>query len=329
MQKQVARELFERQIITEPVYNSITKFEDNKHFSVRNQVKIFLSLGVMMLTGGLGIIIYKNIDSIGHLTIVIFIALICAACMIYCFYKGNDFTPSKAEAPNTGFDYILLLGSLTFLTLTGYLHFQFNIFGGGYGLATLVPALALFFLAYRFDHLGVLATGITLLASWFGITLTRQQFLENGLVFDSSLYYTGVGFCFLLLGISFLHYRMNIKKHFVFTYCNFAVNIGAIAALSGMFDNGALYFFIPVLAVILFIMYRLSAIEDSFYFILMAALYGYITLNYIVFKFIIIPVGRDLPVYLGLIWIIFSAIMLIRYLVQLKKQMKSHVAVQP
>jgi hypothetical protein len=68
---------------------------------------------------------------------------------------------TKVEAPTPFFDYILLLGCLTFITLVGYSQVQFTIFGQRFGLAVFIPMIVLFFSAYYFDHLGVLSMAIT------------------------------------------------------------------------------------------------------------------------------------------------------------------------
>jgi len=46
----------------------------------------------------------------------------------------------------------------------GYLQYQYSAFGTHYGMATLIPMLALFLIAYYFDHLGILSLAIANLA---------------------------------------------------------------------------------------------------------------------------------------------------------------------
>ena len=50
----------------------------NRLFSIHWELHLILYLGVLMLSSGLGILVYENIDSIGHVAILIFIALISA-----------------------------------------------------------------------------------------------------------------------------------------------------------------------------------------------------------------------------------------------------------
>src|SRR4051794_4125952 len=78
-------------------------------FSVHWEMKTLLYLGVLLLTSGLGVLIYENIDTIGHKFVLALIALICTGCFVYCFKKGLPFSFEKVKSPNTSFDYILLL----------------------------------------------------------------------------------------------------------------------------------------------------------------------------------------------------------------------------
>lgn len=56
-------------------------------FSLHWELKTILYLGVLLLSSGIGILIYKNIDGIGHTAILLFIGLICAGSFYYCFKK--------------------------------------------------------------------------------------------------------------------------------------------------------------------------------------------------------------------------------------------------
>ena len=119
-------------------------------FSLYWEVKTILYLGTLLLSSGLAILIYKNIDTIGHQIILLFIAAICAGSFFYCFKNKLPFNTSKVFPPNSFFDYVLLMGCFTLVTFIGYLQFQYNVFGDRYGLATFIPMLVLFFTAYFF-----------------------------------------------------------------------------------------------------------------------------------------------------------------------------------
>jgi hypothetical protein len=143
-------------------------------FSLHWELKTLLYQGVALLSGGLGILIYKNIDTIGHQTVLIFIVLVCGACFYYCLRKKQPFSFQKVKAPDPFFDYILLLGCLSFISCIGYMQFQYGFFGHSEGLTTFIPMVVLFVSAYYFDHTGILSLAITNMGAWVGIALTPR-----------------------------------------------------------------------------------------------------------------------------------------------------------
>src|SRR5437868_4260593 len=157
-------------LLTEVQYQKISESVKSKLFSLNFELRTLLYCGILLATTGFGILVYKNIDTIGHSVVIGLIALLCAGCFVYCFLKRSPYSNLKVESPNAFFDYVLLAGCLLFLTLEGYLQFQYHVFGDRFGLATIIPAVLFFALAYFFDHKGVLSMGITALCAWIGIT---------------------------------------------------------------------------------------------------------------------------------------------------------------
>jgi len=157
-------------LISDNALHKVQAVENNRLFSLHWELKTLLYLGIILLSGGLGVLVYRNIDTIGHQAVLAFIALVCAGCYFYCFRSKNPWSPGKVPAPNPFFDYVLLLGCLAMITFIGYLQFQYNVFGQRYGLAAFIPMLILFASAYYFDHLGILSLAITNLAAWMGLS---------------------------------------------------------------------------------------------------------------------------------------------------------------
>ena len=96
-------------------YEKLCEKQRNTLFSLHWELKTLLYLGVMMLSTGLGVLIYKNIDTIGHQAILGLIAAICGGCFYYCFKHKKPFSKALVKAPNAMFDYLLLLACLSFL----------------------------------------------------------------------------------------------------------------------------------------------------------------------------------------------------------------------
>ena len=210
------------------------ELQKDKPLSLHWDLRTLLYLGIVLITTAVGILIYKNIDSISHETLVILIASVCVLCFGYCLKNSKGYSNKKIESPDIWFDYILLLGCLLLLTFIGYIQFQYNVFGDRWGLAAFIPMIILFITAYYFDHLGVLSMAITNLATWIGISITPLRILNQNDFNNSHIIYAGLVLGVILVSVSFIIQYKNIKAHFAFTYKNFGVHILFISLLALM-----------------------------------------------------------------------------------------------
>ncbi len=299
-------------------------YEARRLFSLFRELRLLLYLGVLLLTGGLGIVVYKNIDTIGHQAILSFIALITTGSFYYCLRKKAAFSREKVEAPNSFFDYILLLGCLSLLIFLGYWQYQYNIFGDNYGLATFIPMVILFAAAYYFDHLGVLSLAVTNLAAWAGLIVTPLTLLKENNFSDHRLIFTGILLGGVLLVFGRLTAERRVKAHFETTYTNFGLHLFFVAALAGLFTYDAIYLlWFVVLAAIACYLCIQAIRRRSFYFILVIVLYTYIGLSYTVLRLLWKDAQGD-PIALGLLWLGLSAFGVAVLLIRLNRQIHSH-----
>jgi hypothetical protein len=238
-----------------------------------------LIAGISLLTSGLGVLIYKNIDTIGHQAIIALIALAIIGCSWYVFKKIQPFSLESRQKEQPLADNMLVLACSLFLILEGYLQYQYTIFGTRYGLATLIPTLLFFVCAYRFDHIGVLTMAMTAFASWAGITATPLSiFKEDVFQHQPTLIHTGIVVGLILMIVGLLLSYKNIKPHFTFSYLNFGYNLLSIALLSGAFViEKSFYALTCVVFALLAIWYARR--EESPFFLLAGAIYGYIALT--------------------------------------------------
>jgi hypothetical protein len=315
--------LYKEGLISDASFQKVKQKADSGLFSIHWELKTILYLGILLLTGGLGILIYKNIDTIGHQVILAAIGLLCIGCFFYCERKKLPFATTRVPAPNSFFDYILLLGCLTLLTFITYLQVQYTAFGNAYGLATFIPMIILFFCAYYFDHLGVLSMAITNLAAWMGVAITPLNIFNANNFANAEIIFAGLILGVALNAIAWGSKNKNIKAHFWFTYTNFGMNILFIACLAGMFhfDNLYLLWILP-LAGTVYYFYKRSIATSSFYLLLMLTIYGYIGISYVIIRFLA-DVIHDLgSVFLGLIYFIFSGTGMIMFLIRMNKKLK-------
>jgi hypothetical protein len=294
-------------------------------FSVHWEIKTLLYLGVLLLTAGLGMLIYENIDSIGHQFVLLLIGLISLGSFVYCFKTKLPFSTGKVASPNSYFDYLLLLACISFLTFVGYLQFEYKVFGINYGMATFIPMLVLFFVAYYFDHLGILNMAITNLAVWMGVSVTPKQLLLNSDFDSETIIYTYFLLGLLLLTVAWLTEHFSFKKHFKFSYQHYGVHVAFIALLAGYFHyyNSplAIAWMLGIFA-LAFLIYNDAFKNKSFYFLLLVVLYSYIAVSSLMVR-VFITINDISGAYLGFMYFIGSGIGLVFLLINLNKKLKA------
>jgi hypothetical protein len=270
------------ELITDEDQIRLKNAELNRPFSVHWELKTMLYLGVILLNVGLGYLIYQNIDTIGHVVIIALISLLCCGCFFYAARTTLPFSFGDNKSPTLYFDYAVLLGCLTFLIVEGYLQFQYNVFGTRYGLASFIPMLLFFPVAYYFDNRGTLSLGIIALGSWLGWTITPMDMLNQNDFSDHSLVYTGMALGVFLCLMGLLSEIKDIKKHFAFTYFNFGIHLFFMCVLTALFNFNNNILFIPLIILGLIFSIWYARRTESFYVFLVAVIYGYIALTYLI-----------------------------------------------
>ena len=191
--------LFEKKFITENQFNQIKEYRGLGIFSLHAELKLALYLSVLLFTSGVGILIYNNIDTIGHVAILSLLVITIAVCFYFSFKNSNGFSRTESQFENPVLDYVVLAANILTCTFIGYLQFQYNAFGTHYGLATLIPTIICFFSAYYFDNKSVLSIAITGLAAYIGFTVTPRALLSE------EFYATeGLSFSAIALGIALI-----------------------------------------------------------------------------------------------------------------------------
>jgi hypothetical protein len=116
--------------------------------------------------------------------------------------------------------------------------------------------------------------------------------------------------------------KRGIKKHFGFTYNNFAANILFIALLAYLFNDDMPVRFISfvLMAGVVFYYLRYAISEKSFWFLLIAVLYGYIALTYVFFSLLAEVASFNEGLFmLGLLYVIGSCVGVVMFFIHHKK----------
>jgi hypothetical protein len=287
MTRNTHQELLDKNLITKDQFQKIELISSGTILSVFYELRILLYLGVMIFASGAGILIYLNIGELGHLISIILLTMLMLGCFWYVIKRGHDYTNAQVESPNAYFDYVLLLGCLLFVSIQGYIQFQYGAFTESMQWNTLITAIFYFYIAYRYDHIGVLSLAITAFASFWGLSVSPQKWHSGDFFDQSNLHFTALVFATALAGIVFYLDKKSIKKHFTFTYLNFCFLIFFVGALAGIFIDSAydLVFVFVIYGGCAFAWYQ-AQLKKSFLFLLYAFIAGYIATTYLLGKYI-------------------------------------------
>ncbi len=280
MTRDTPRELLEKGLITQDQFTKIDVITSGKVVSVFYELRSLLYLGVLLFTAGVGILIYQNIGELGHILSIIALVLLNMGCFFYVFKNAPPYSNTSVKPPTPYFDYIVLLGALLFISVLGYLQFQFAILDENLGLITLVTSFFFFYIAYRFDHLAILSLAITALASFWSISISPQKWYSGDFFETANLHNTAIIFSIVVACISLLLDKKAIKKHFTFTYLNFSALIFFVGAITGMFIGEWWFVYLLLIYGGCAFAFYMAKWKKSFLFLLYAFISAYIGTTY-------------------------------------------------
>ena len=284
---QATESLLERKLITDHQYQEITVYRSLNIFSLNAELKFFLYLSVLLFTSGIGVLIYNNIDTIGHIAILSILLIVIGVCFYFCFKNSKGFQKSEVTFEHPVLEYLVLAASILTCIFIGYLQFQYKPFGTHYGLATLIPTLVSFFCAYYFDNKSVLTIAITGLAAYVGLSVTPQDLLNNNNFYsDQSLSYSAIMLGFLLVLWTIYSSRIQLKTHFSLIFLTFALHIISIASISNLINDyyGIWIIFVFILAGSSYYFYKVSHDLKAISLYVFMIVYAYIGFNIFLFR---------------------------------------------
>ena len=312
----------------------IREIEQKKPFSLHWELRSMLYIGILLLSTGLGLLVYDNFDQIGHGALLTAISLACVGSFFFAWRFRPEWTSGQTRSRSTFGDYALILACLLFLTLEGYAQYAYTLFGSRYGLVTLIPALLFLPLAYRFDHRGVLGMALVALISWVGVTIRPLTFYFKTNFFDQKTVFSAIALALTLMAVALVLERQRIKPHFTYTYLTIAGNLLMVALLGGLFNFEAVWkeFALGLaVACVAFDQYArrerrvVGSSAGSFVYLLISVVYGYIGATYSFFHYLHLDRVGDHVYYW---YFILTGIALVYYLMsQLPKGNRTYESV--
>jgi hypothetical protein len=252
-------------------YAHLASLAREEPFSLFIELNVVLYAGVLAFVAGLGWTVSTWSKQLGDVLVLTVLSTILATCFWYCFSRAPAWSPTETPAPSPIFDYVLYLGALIWSLELAYIENRFHVLSGKLDLYLLASACLFFVLAYRFDNRFVLSLGLSSLAGWFGLTISRWSAHQDAAYRHSALLYC------LLVGVGgAVLQRRGLKAHFFGTYLNIVANVLFCTLLSGVFNRQGYgpWFFALLIACGASLAWSLT--QRQFAFVAYAAVYGYV-----------------------------------------------------
>lgn len=266
------------EIIQPKQLRSISAYQSLKLFSLHNEIRLLMYASVLLFTTGAGILIYENIDSIGHLILILLLLLATIGCFLFAFKVAPKFSPSETDFRNPAYNYLVLAGTMLGGIFIHYLEFQYKPFGDDLAWPALITAVFSIFVGYRFDSRPALTIGLTALAASIGITATPQAVVQGDFLADGTLLWS-----VLLLAVAYAvvaqwSQNKGFKTHFAPVYRTFSQHLASVVGIIGLFgDNWPVY--ILIAGVVNWYFWKISHREKSTSLFVFALLYGFLSMN--------------------------------------------------
>lgn len=196
--------------------------------SIHAELRALLSLGVLLITGGVSVLVAQNLDRIGPVTIASGLALAAIAALAWVEKTAPPFTWDEVKAPHLALDSILILGVLLAGADLAYIEWKFTPLGAQWPWHLLIMALLTGVAAFRYDSRPAFSLALSTFAAWRGVSVGVLGF--TFLPETSALRWNAILCGVLFAGLGFVLKRARRKPHFE----PVAVHLGWLLILGGL-----------------------------------------------------------------------------------------------
>lgn len=286
--------------------------QERRIFSVHRDLRFFLYAGILLVVAGAGLTIRQYFTDLGDVAIISSLTLCFASAFAYCFIKGPPYDVGKVASLHLFFDYVLFFGCAFWAMDIAYLETRFSILGQAWKSYLLLSAVLFFFLSYRFDNRLVLSLALSTLAAWFGFTLSEFHWL----LFSENYRLYAIAYGALVLCGGFILYHLEIKKHFLEIYLNFAVHSLCLALLTGVGKYLILSIYFTALLLVCAALACCAVRVGKFSYLLYAVIYSYIAVSIVAVDFL------HRSTFFIFIYFILSSLLVVRVIYKMSRQFR-------
>jgi hypothetical protein len=203
--------------------------------SVHAELRALLSLGVLLITGGVGVLVAQNLDRIGPVAIASGLAIAAVAALAWVERTAPPFTWDEVKSPHLALDSILILGILLAGADLAYCEWKFTPLGAQWPWHLLIMAILTGLAAFRYDSRPAFSLALSTFAAWRGVSVGMLGF--TFLPETSALRWNAILCGAIFAGLGFALKRTRRKPHFepVAVHLGWLLILGGLA--SGMLES--------------------------------------------------------------------------------------------
>jgi hypothetical protein len=198
--------------------------------SLYAELRLIFYLGVLLATGGVGVLVARNYEHIGPVAVAVALGVIAAGALLWVARTAPRFSWDETPSPSIAFDYILVLGLLVAAADLGFIEMQFTPLGAQWPFHLLIVSAVMVGFAVRYDSRTVFSLGLSTFAAWRGVSAAIfERFLWRAS--EDVVRWNAIvcGMLFVLLGLLLIKSRR--KPHFepVAAHLGWLLVLGAFA----------------------------------------------------------------------------------------------------
>jgi hypothetical protein len=212
--------------IAEATAAPLIAVERREIVNLYGELRFLTWAAVMLIATGVGIVVTRNLDRIGPLSVAVALGAAAFACYAWAFWK-------RSRAASLTDDYILLLAALLLSADAGFVEHTWHLLGRNWNQYLLLLAVVHAATAYCFNSRLVLSVALTSLAAWFGIRRELDTLFDGTPDNAVSVFACAA----TLFAWRYADNRVRVRRTFEPVFEHFAANLAFWGALILTNDN--------------------------------------------------------------------------------------------